>query len=60
MKYANINRLYKYYPYKPQSISILKNMAFWFAKPDSLNDPFDCKIPFDNRITIESIKKFNI
>jgi hypothetical protein len=58
MKYANINRLYKYYAYNRWSLSVLNNMAFWFTKPNSLNDPFDCKIPFDNRITIADLKKF--
>ncbi len=58
MKYPKITRLYKYYACNEHSLSVLKNRAFWFAKPDSLNDPFDCKVPFDNRINLEDLRRF--
>jgi hypothetical protein len=58
MKYPNIDRLYKYYGYSKHSLFALKTRTFWFAKPTSLNDPFDGKIPFDSRLTAEAVKKF--
>ena len=56
MKYPNINRLYKYYPNKPRSIAVLRNMTFWFAKPDSLNDPFDCKMQLNSQINVRYVR----
>ena len=58
MKYPRITRLYKYYACNKYSRSMLRNRAFWFAKPDALNDPFDCKVPFDHRINIEDLRRF--
>ena len=58
MKYSNIDRLYKYYAYNKRSVSALRTRTFWFAKPASLNDPFDCKITFDSCITAEDVKTF--
>jgi hypothetical protein len=51
MEHPEITRLYKYRAYNIHSLSILINRKVWFAKPDSFNDPFDCKIPFDHRLT---------
>ena len=58
MKYWNVDRLYKYYRYDRHSLSALRTRNFWFAKPASLNDPFDCKIPFNGHITVQAVKKF--
>ncbi len=58
MKYPEITRLYKFYAYNVNSLSVLINRAFWFTKPDSFNDPFDCKVPFDNRINLEELRRF--
>ena len=51
MEHHEITHLYKYRAYNAHSLSILINRKVWFAKPDSLNDPFDCKIPFDHSLT---------
>ena len=46
MKYPQVNHLYKYCAYNTNSLAILINNKIWAAKPESLNDPFDCKIKF--------------
>lgn len=53
MKYPKISHLYKYRAYNARSLSIIENRKIWFAKPDSFNDPFDCKIPFDHHLTLD-------
>lgn len=58
MRYPEITRLYKFYAYNENSLSVLQNRTVWFARPNSLNDPFDCKIPFDNGINRQELKKF--
>ena len=58
MKYQKISHLYKFYKYDAPTLSDLKSRAFWFSKPDSLNDPFDGKISFDNRFNSEDLKRF--
>jgi hypothetical protein len=37
--------LYKYQPYSTYALTNLANRQIWFARPASLNDPFDCAIP---------------
>lgn len=46
MEYPEVNHLYKYCTYNTNSLSILINKKIWVTKPESLNDPFDCKIKF--------------
>ncbi|MFH1931728.1 MAG: DUF2971 domain-containing protein [Pseudomonadota bacterium] len=46
MEYPQVNHLYKYCAYNTNALSILINKKIWVAKPESLNDPFDCKIKF--------------
>ena len=58
MKYPEVTRLYKFRPYDENSLTMLINGTIWFAKPDSLNDPFDCKIPFDNHINPHELENF--
>lgn len=58
MKYPEITRLYKFYNYNEQALSVLINKTVWFAKPESLNDPFDCKIFFDNSINLQELQNF--
>lgn len=58
MKYPEITRLFKFYAYNENSLSVLINKKIWFAKPGSLNDPFDCKIPFDYHINQNDLKDF--
>ena len=58
MKSMEITRLYKFYAYNENSLSVLKNRTVWFAKPDSFNDPFDCKISFDNSINLQELENF--
>jgi hypothetical protein len=55
MQYPEITHLYKYRAYNTYSLSILINRKAWFAKPDSFNDPFDCKIPLDPRMTPDEV-----
>ena len=58
MKYPEITRLYKFYAYYENSLSVLINRTVWSAKPDSFNDPFDCKIPFNNYINLQELEHF--
>lgn len=46
MKYPQVKHLYKYRAYDANSLAILINKKIWTAKPEALNDPFDCKIKF--------------
>jgi hypothetical protein len=46
MEYPQVKHLYKYCAYNANSIAILINKRIWVAKPESLNDPFDCNIKF--------------
>lgn len=46
MEYPKVTHLYKYCAYNTNSLAILINKRIWIAKPESLNDPFDCKIIF--------------
>lgn len=59
MEYPQINHLYKYCAYNTNSLSILINKKIWAAKPESLNDPFDCKIKFTlPKIDSEAFSKY--
>ena len=58
MKYPEITCLYKFYPCNENSLSVLINRTVWFAKSDSFNDPFDCKIPFNNYINLQELENF--
>ena len=58
MEYPQVNHLYKYCAYSTNSLSILINKQIWFAKPESLNDPFDCKIDFMPEIKAEGVDKY--
>lgn len=48
--------LYKYRPFDQRALEILINRELWFAKPESLNDPLDCRIPLGEilQATIDS------
>ncbi len=35
---------YRYFDEKGFHLDIVKSLQLWFASPDNLNDPFDCKI----------------
>jgi len=39
-------KLYKFQTFNKYSIQNLKRGQIWFSKPEKLNDPFDCAIPF--------------
>ena len=60
MEYPQVNHLYKYCAYNTNSnsLSILKDKKIWAAKPESLNDPFDCKIKFIPEINSEAFSKY--
>jgi hypothetical protein len=44
---ARSNSLFKFRPFNKTSIELLVNKELWFARPDSLNDPFECQFDFD-------------
>lgn len=46
MEYPQVKHLYKYCAYNTNSLAILINKRIWAAKPESFNDPFDCRIKF--------------
>jgi hypothetical protein len=57
MQYPKVIHLYKYCAYNVNSLSILINKKIWVAKPESLNDPFDCKIKFKLEINSEAFSE---
>lgn len=42
------NSLFKFRPFNKTSIELLVNRELWFARPDSLNDPFECQFDFES------------
>jgi hypothetical protein len=58
MEYPQVKHLYKYGAYNTNSLSILINKKIWVAKPDSFNDPFDCKIRFKSEINSDAFRKY--
>lgn len=51
--------LYKYRSLcDPYTTEIITNLSFWFAKPDSFNDPFDCKLSEVNSHKPKDIARF--
>jgi hypothetical protein len=49
--------LYKYQPYSTYALTNLGNRQIWFARPASLNDPFDCAIRADGDLSDEDYEK---
>ncbi|WP_285164501.1 DUF2971 domain-containing protein [Shewanella goraebulensis] len=47
--------LFKFRAFNKGSIELLVNRELWFAKPESLNDPFEC--PFDAEHIFDGIDK---
>jgi hypothetical protein len=39
-------RLYKYQPFSTRALTALKSRTLWFARPSTLNDPYDCAVPY--------------
>ena len=56
--------LFKFRPFNKTSIELLVNRELWFARPDSLNDPFECQFDFeamfDELNTLPNITKSGI
>ena len=50
--------VYKYKPLNKFTERIFKDSNIWFAKPNTLNDPFDCQIVTKNDNTKEEILAF--
>jgi len=50
------NLLYKYRTID-QAKQILDNFSFWFATPDSFNDPFDCSLSESQAPTLDEARK---
>ncbi|WP_024336402.1 DUF2971 domain-containing protein [Desulfotignum balticum] len=48
--------LYKYRTVK-QIKMILENFSFWFAKPDTFNDPFDCSLSEIDKPSLEDARR---
>ena len=48
--------LFKFRAFNKGSIELLVNRELWFAKPKSLNDPFEC--PFDANRIFDGIDRF--
>ena len=40
--------IFKYREFNKSSLELLINRELWFAKPDTLNDPFECQMIFRN------------
>jgi len=61
MEYPQVIHLYKYCAYNTNSLAILINKKIWAAKPESFNDPFDCKIKFTPpEIKSDAFSKYSI
>ena len=45
---SKILSAFKYRAFNQSSIELFINRELWFAKPDTLNDPFECQMIFDN------------
>lgn len=43
---AKATSIFKYRKFCKSSLELLINRELWFAKPDSLNDPFECQMLF--------------
>ena len=56
MEYPKVTHLYKYYAYNEYSLSVLINKEIWVSKPESFNDPFDCRIDLEDS-TDEKLSK---
>lgn len=41
---AKATSIFKYREFNKSSIELLVNQELWFAKPDTLNDPFECQM----------------
>jgi hypothetical protein len=50
---AEATSIFKYRDFGKSSLELLINKEIWFAKPDSLNDPFECQMLFPE--VLESI-----
>ncbi len=51
--------LYKYRSLcDPHTTEIITDLSFWFAKPDSFNDPFDCRLSEVNSHKPKDIARF--
>jgi hypothetical protein len=56
MDYPKITKLYKYTPFSSRSISALVTGKLWFPKPNTFNDPFDCKIVDQSKGLLSSLR----
>jgi hypothetical protein len=45
---AKSNSLFKFRSFNKASMELFVNRKLWFARPDSLNDPFECQFDFEN------------
>ena len=43
MDKPRVKKLYKYFPFSVNSLSVLIQDKAWYSRPDDFNDPFDCK-----------------
>jgi hypothetical protein len=45
---ARSNSLFKFRSFNKASMELFVNRELWFARPDSLNDPFECQFDFES------------
>jgi hypothetical protein len=49
----DVTRLYKYQRFSDRAIQALIDTKVWVSLPEDFNDPFDCQIEVDHRISEE-------
>lgn len=49
-------KLYKYRAWDDYARAILERREFWASCPDQLNDPFECKVRFDDHISRDDFR----
>lgn len=58
MENPEVLKLYKYRAYNVNSLSMLINKKIWVSKPTAFNDPFDCKLIFDENYSEQTYSEY--
>jgi hypothetical protein len=53
---TDLRELFKYFSFNPQNLEAVRTSRFWFARPGSFNDPFDCAITVSDDSLEESVE----
>jgi hypothetical protein len=56
MIHPEVTTLYKYSGVSDRSLEAVRTSAFWFARPSTFNDPFDCSISVAEDALQESVE----